>query len=80
MDLAVVSLYGGPYGTLVSNVDVGYGSRPWGGTSMGTSAASFLTWWNLHSRITVNAPRSLYAPRTNFVGVNSTDLASPLDW
>lgn len=43
----------GPYGLLISNVDVGYGSRPWGQMGTVQSASSFMTVWNLDSTVTV---------------------------
>lgn len=49
LDLAIDALYGGPYGLLISNVDAGYGSRPWGSQGLTTDAAAFMTVWNMHS-------------------------------
>lgn len=43
----------GPYGLLLSNVNVGYGSRPWGQMGTTQSASSFMTVWNLNSQVKV---------------------------
>jgi hypothetical protein len=44
----------GPYGLLLSNVDVGYGSRFWGPQVLTTTdVASFMTAWNVKSQVKV---------------------------
>jgi hypothetical protein len=53
LDLAIDLLYGGPYGTLVSNVDAGYGSRLWGIQSNAAKGTSYDTWWNVKTQIPV---------------------------
>jgi hypothetical protein len=45
----------GPYGLLLSNVDVGYGSRFWGPQVLTTTdVASFMTAWNVKSQVKVS--------------------------
>lgn len=53
IDLAIQTMGAGPYGLLVSNVDVGYGSRPWGQMGTVQSASSFMTVWNMDSQVKV---------------------------
>ncbi len=60
VDLDIESLYAGPYATLVSNVDLGYGSRPWGQYGAGTESSSFNTYWNIKSSIMVRGWAAVY--------------------
>ena len=53
-DLAIQTMGAGPYGLLVSNVNVGYGSRPWGQMGTVQSASSFMTVWNMASQVKVS--------------------------
>ena len=53
VDLAVQTMAAGPYGLLLSNVHVGYGSRPWGAMATVQLASSFMTVWNLNSQAKV---------------------------
>jgi hypothetical protein len=53
MDLAIQTMAAGPYGLLLSNVNVGYGSRPWGQMGTVQSASSFMTVWNMNSQVKV---------------------------
>jgi hypothetical protein len=46
-DLRVEGMYAGPYATLVTNVDVGRGTRPFGPASNGQRPASSMTFWNI---------------------------------
>lgn len=55
-DLAIDCMGGGPYGLLVSNADMGYGSRPWGAQALTTDVSSFLTAWNIKSQVKVRTP------------------------
>lgn len=57
LDLAIQTMGAGPYGLLVSNVDVGYGSRPWGQMGTVQSASSFMTIWNMDSQVRVGRGR-----------------------
>lgn len=43
----------GPYGLLVSNVNAGYGGRPWGQSNTAQAASSFMTLWNMASNTRV---------------------------
>jgi hypothetical protein len=52
-DLAIQTMAAGPYGLLLSNVNVGYGSRPWGQVGTTQSASSFMTVWNMNSSVKV---------------------------
>jgi hypothetical protein len=45
----------GPYGLLLSNVNVGYGSRPWAQMGTTQSASSFMTVWNMNGQVKVRA-------------------------
>jgi len=49
-DLRVEALYGGPYATLVTNVDIGRGSRPFGPLWNGQRPSSYMTYWNIRVR------------------------------
>jgi hypothetical protein len=50
----------GPYGLLLSNVDVGYGSRFWGPQVLTTTdVASFMTAWNVKSQVKVRVALDL---------------------
>lgn len=55
VDLAVQTMAAGPYGLLLSNVNVGYGSRPWGQMATVQSASSFMTVWNMNSQAKVRS-------------------------
>lgn len=52
-DLAIQTMAAGPYGLLLSNVNVGYGSRPWGQAGTVQSASSYMTVWNMNSTVKV---------------------------
>lgn len=52
-DLAIQTMAAGPYGLLLSNVDVGYGSRPWAQMGTTQSASSFMTVWNMNGQVKV---------------------------
>jgi hypothetical protein len=52
-DLVIQTMAAGPYGLLLSNVNVGYGSRPWGQVGTVQSASSFMTVWNMNSSVKV---------------------------
>lgn len=54
VDLSIDAMASGPYGMLLSNVDVGYGSRFWGPQVLTTTdVASFMTAWNVKSQVKV---------------------------
>lgn len=52
-DLAIQTMAAGPYGLLLSNVNVGYGSRPWAQMGTTQSASSFMTVWNMNGQVKV---------------------------
>lgn len=50
VDLCIETMNGGPYGLLLSNLHMGYGSRPWGQNALNViDATSFNTFWNIRS-------------------------------
>ena len=49
IDLAIDTLCSGPYGMLLSNLDMGYGSRPWAAQALLQKVSSFTTIWNMKS-------------------------------
>jgi hypothetical protein len=50
-DLAVDAIGAGPYGLLMTNLDMGYGSRPWAAPSLIPEVSSFWTLWNVKSQV-----------------------------
>jgi hypothetical protein len=55
VDLSIDAMASGPYGLLLSNVDVGYGSRFWGPQVLSTTdVASYMTAWNVKSQVKVS--------------------------
>ncbi|KAF6262421.1 hypothetical protein COO60DRAFT_1676006 [Scenedesmus sp. NREL 46B-D3] len=76
VDLSIDAMASGPYGMLLSNVDVGYGSRFWGPQVLTTTdVASFMTAWNVKSQVKMVAPNPLYGPLMNLVAINISDPA-----
>lgn len=51
-NLSVNPLYAGPYGILVSNVDFGTASLPYGLSGVAPKVSSFFTFWNVKVRLT----------------------------
>jgi hypothetical protein len=49
-NLSVNALYAGPYGILVSNVDFGEASLPYGQSGSAPKVSSFFTFWNVKVR------------------------------
>lgn len=49
-NLSINALYAGPYGILVSNVDFGEASLPYGQSGSAPKVSSFFTFWNVQVR------------------------------
>jgi hypothetical protein len=64
-----------PYANLITNVDLGEGTRPYrsgGGADLGRHSAAWLTFWNIRSARPIAWPPEAYAPdMINIVGVPS---------
>jgi hypothetical protein len=60
-NLSVNPLYAGPYGILVSNVDFGQASIPYGLSGWATKVSSFFTFWNVKVRLGGGSGCSLQA-------------------
>lgn len=68
-----------PYENLYTNIDSGLGDSLWksgGGGGFGKHSAAWATFWNIHSRQSIQAPTPAFSPAlVNFVGVTFSDAS-----
>lgn len=72
-NLLIEFMYATPYGNLITDMDFGNGTRPFGWVVRGQDLSGFNTFWNLRANgRQLPTPPYSWAPTANWIGINQT--------